>query len=196
MLDFSTLAKHCAPTVAPPTLAAIVRVESTYHPYAIGVVGEKLATQPKNKTEAIATMQALEKAGRNFSVGIAQINRIHFQKYNLTYENVFDPCTNLHVGSKILEDCYVRAQARFAHSQDALTAAFSCYYSGNFSAGFKAGPAGKPSYVQRVLASAHIPDLEEKIQEKIGEPKNMHPVLFEEYALPGKENNVKKIVVF
>jgi type IV secretion system protein VirB1 len=191
MLDFLTLAQHCAPTVAPHTLAAIVRVESTYNPYAIGVVGGKHTAQPKNKTEAIATMQALEKNGQNFSVGIAQINRIHFQKYKLTSENAFDPCTNLHAGSKILEDCYVRAQARFTHPQDALTAAFSCYYSGNFSTGFKAGPAGKPSYVQRVLASADIP--EEKIQKKI---ENTHSVLFEKYAPPGKEDNVQKIVVF
>lgn len=59
-------------------------------------------------------------------------------------------------GSKILQDCYARASAKLASEKDPLHAAFSCYYSGNFSRGFRPDKAGQPSYVQKVLASAGV----------------------------------------
>ncbi|WP_281661168.1 lytic transglycosylase domain-containing protein [Microvirgula aerodenitrificans] len=156
MLEFIALAQECAPTVAPQTMAAVVNVESGYNPYAIGVVGGRLSRQPKNREEAVATAQQLAANGWNFSLGVAQVNRDNLPKYQITYEQAFDPCTNLRVGSKILEDCYVRASKRISASQAALHAAFSCYYSGNFTRGFKPDVAGKPSYVQKVLASAKV----------------------------------------
>lgn len=156
MLDFITLAQQCAPTVEPHTLAALVRVESGYNPYAIGVVGGQLARQPKNRAEAIATAMALEKEHWNFSVGMAQVNRYNLQKYNLTYEKAFEPCTNLQTGAQILETCYNRASVAFPVRQQALRAAFSCYYSGNFTGGFQTDRLNQPSYVQKILASAQI----------------------------------------
>lgn len=156
MLDFLVLAKECAPTVAPQTMAAIVSVESNYNPYAIGVVGGYLERQPKNKAEAIETAKVLHGAGWNFSVGVAQVNRYNLPKYNITYEQAFDSCTNLRIGSKILEECYVRASKKNKDEQSALQSAFSCYYSGNFTRGFKPDELGKPSYVQKVLNSAKV----------------------------------------
>lgn len=156
MLEFLALAQECAPTVAPQTMAAVVSVESSYNPFAIGVVGGKLERQPKNKEEAVATAKQLEAAGWNFSLGVAQVNRYNLPKYAISYEQAFDACTSLRVGSKILEDCYVRAAKRTPEPQAALQAAFSCYYSGNFTRGFKPDVAGKPSYVQKVLASAGV----------------------------------------
>ena len=41
-VDFNALAQECAPQTAPATLAAIVRTESGFNPYAIGVVGGRL----------------------------------------------------------------------------------------------------------------------------------------------------------
>lgn len=159
MLDFVALAQECAPTVAHQTMAAVVNVESGYNPYAIGVVGGRLARQPKNVEEAVATAQALEQGGWNFSLGIAQVNRFNLPKFKLSYREAFEPCANLRAGSKILEDCYTRASGKFPDSQSALQAAFSCYYSGNFSRGFRADAPGRPSYVQKVLASAGQPTL-------------------------------------
>lgn len=157
MLEFLALAEQCAPTVAPQTMAALVHVESSFNPYAIGVVGGRLARQPINSDEAVATAKALEIDGWNFSVGVAQINRYNLPKYELTYEQAFDACANLRAGSKILEDCFVRATPRSASEQAALQAAFSCYYSGNFTRGFRPDKAGEPSYVQKVLAQADVP---------------------------------------
>lgn len=157
MLEFLALAQECAPTVAPQTMAAVVNVESSYNPYAIGVVGGRLARQPASREEAVATARQLASDGWNFSLGVAQVNRHNLPKYQISYEQAFDACTSLRVGSKILEDCYVRASKRTPEPQAALHAAFSCYYSGNFTRGFKPDVAGKPSYVQKVLASAGVP---------------------------------------
>lgn len=159
MLEFLALATQCAPAVAPQTMAAIVQTESTFNPYAIGVVGGRLQRQPRTLQEAVEAATALEAGGWNFSVGLAQVNRYNFEKYGLrTYAQAFDPCANLRAGSLILADCYSRASKRMGGegAQTLLQAAFSCYYSGNFTRGFKPDKRGQPSYVQKVLAQADV----------------------------------------
>lgn len=119
----------------------IVRVESSYNPYAIGVVGTRLARQPRNLAEAIATARQLQRDGFNFSLGLAQVNLHNLAKQGLAdYALAFDPCSNLVAGSRILADCHVRAGGDWDK-------AFSCYYSGNFTRGFRDG------YVQKVRRS-------------------------------------------
>jgi len=154
MLDALALVQQCAPTVSAPTMAAILQVESNLNPYAIGVVGGRLARQPDTADEAIATAKALEVENWNFSVGIAQVNRHNLARYALSYEQAFEPCANVRVAAKILEDCFVRAKRGTPDEQAALRAALSCYYSGNFTRGFRPDQAGQPSYVQKVLAQA------------------------------------------
>ena len=118
----------------------VVRVESAGNPYAIGVVRGSLARQPRKLDEAVATAKMLEEKGFNFSLGLAQVNRYNLQKYDLgSYEKAFEPCANLVAGSRILKECFDR-------SQD-WGKAFSWYYSGNFTTGFRHG------YVQKVVAS-------------------------------------------
>ena len=103
-------------------------------------MGGYLARQPKSLEEALATVRQLKEEGYNFSVGISQVNRYNLAKYGLkTYEQAFEVCPNLQAGSRILRECYDRAQD--------WGKAFSCYYSGNFTTGFQHG------YVQKVFAS-------------------------------------------
>ena len=154
MIEVMALAQQCAPYVAPETVVAIARVESSFNPYAIGVVGGALKRQPTTKAEALAAVRELERQGRNFSVGITQVNRYNLPKYGLTYEQAFEPCQNIKVGGKILQECYARAMPTHGHPQRALRAAFSCYYSGNFIRGFRPDSPGQPSYVQKVVAAA------------------------------------------
>ncbi|WP_241484893.1 lytic transglycosylase domain-containing protein [Caballeronia zhejiangensis] len=153
-LPFSKLAAECAPGVHPTTLKGVVSTESGGNPYAIGVVGGRLERQPRNLTEAVATARELERQGFNFSMGLGQVNRYNLAKYGERYETVFEPCRNLKAGSAILKDCYQRARARIPVDQQALRAAFSCYYSGNFTRGFKPDGVGQRSYVQKVVANA------------------------------------------
>lgn len=119
----------------------VVRVESSYNPYAIGVVGGHLVRQPKTAAEALATVRMLESRGYNFSLGLAQVNRYNMGKYGLnSYEKAFETCPNLQAGSRILAECYSRSGGDWGKS-------FSCYYSGNFITGYRHG------YVQKIYAS-------------------------------------------
>jgi len=150
-LTFNQLATRCAPTVHASTLQALARTESGFNPYAIGVVGGSVP-QPKTLEDAIATVKALHKAGKNFSMGLAQINKYNLPKFGLTYETVFEPCQNLQTGAQILEDCFTRAGN--VDSQVALQKALSCYYSGNFRTGFRQDFKGQPPYVKRIQLAA------------------------------------------
>lgn len=119
----------------------VVEVESSFNPYAIGVVGGALVRQPENLAEAVATAKDLERRGYNFSVGLAQVNRHNLVKYGLSsYEQAFSVCSNLRAGTRILAECHSRASGDWGK-------AFSCYYSGNFSTGYQDG------YVDKVFAS-------------------------------------------
>ncbi len=127
------LIQACAPMVHPTTMSAVITVESSGNPYAIGVVGGRLARQPRNLPEALATVQMLQTAGWNYSVGHAQVNKSNFRRYGLTAESAFDPCTNIRVGGQILQSCYassLSAAPLQQNSQFHLIRALSCYYSG------------------------------------------------------------------
>ncbi|WP_028203770.1 lytic transglycosylase domain-containing protein [Paraburkholderia nodosa] len=143
---FLILTQQCAPAVAPATMEAIVQVESGFNPYAIGVVNGRLERQPATLDEAVATTRALDAAGWNYSVGLAQLNRSNWTRFGLTSGTVFDPCRNLAAGAAILRGCFERARQSRERAQDALRAGLSCYASGDFFTGFRTG------YVQRVLA--------------------------------------------
>jgi len=143
-MDFAALAELCAPEVPIDTLGRIVSVESNLNPYAIGVVGGRLERQPQTLSEAVATAQMLATKGYDFSVGLMQVNQRNFARFGLSITAAFDECHNLRIGARIYRDCLTRA-GRLA---DAEGKALSCYYSGNFATGYKAG------YVTRVLNAA------------------------------------------
>ncbi|MGN2252091.1 transglycosylase SLT domain-containing protein [Frateuria sp. GZRe12] len=125
----------------------VIQAESGGNRFAIGIVGSRLERQPRNLGEAIATARMLETKGYDFSLGIAQINRSNLPRYGLsTYEQAFDACANLTAGARILAECYGR-------SGDDWGKAFSCYYSGNFTTGYRDG------YVQRIIASFDVDPL-------------------------------------
>lgn len=148
--DFGELAKRCAPEVSEDTLRALVRTESSFNPYAIGIVGGG-SKQPKAFHEAMAIIAQLELEGKNYSVGLAQINKKNFSKLGINASGALDACTNLKAASKILSDCYQRAQNR--SGSNSLHDALSCYYSGNFQTGYRHG------YVDKVRANAGISTL-------------------------------------
>ena len=144
---FSALAMACAPLVHMNTTQALVAVESSFNPHAIGVVGGMLERQPRNRAEALATASQLQANGWNFSVGLAQINVHNFDRLGLTAASAFDPCENLRAMQTVLTECFERSASK-ALPQTAIREALSCYYSGNFVTGFRHG------YVQRVAHAA------------------------------------------
>ena len=168
-MDLSALVLQCTPAnVSAYSMHQITSVESASRPHAIGfklirntqsiengrVRSAKevsfLTTQPKNTAEAIEWARYLTSQGWEFDAGTAQIHSTNFAAYGLTLETIFDPCTNIKVGARILEECYGRALVRFKDNAKALAAAISCYQSGNFNGGFDTG------YVRKVI-SAKVP---------------------------------------
>ncbi len=195
MMELLALVQECAPAVEQETLAALVKVESGFNPYAIGIVNGRLVRQPKNKEEAIATAQALEAAGWNYSLGLLQINKHNLPTYNLTISEAFNPCANLRVGAQILNECHNRAKKETKDKRQALSMAFSCYYSGNFKTGFDRPITGGPSYVEKVAANLGGESLAiqvtplEKEYNQIKHSINS-PVLLElDKTNPGEEKN-------
>ncbi|PPD55379.1 MAG: transglycosylase [Methylotenera sp.] len=144
MLD-AIILQQCAPMVNDALMHRVVSVESSHNPYAIGIVHAHLQRQPQNLAEAKATAQYLEQAGYNYSAGIAQVNRRHFARFNLTLDNVFNVCPNLNAGGQILAECLSRANRQDPRS-DATLKALSCYYSGRLNS--KVGM----QYANKVLA--------------------------------------------
>lgn len=148
---FLALALACAPQVHPDTARAIAYVESSFNPNAIGVVGGALHRQPRTRAEALATIEALQANGWNYSVGLGQINVGNFERLGLTPHSALDPCTSLAAMQSVLGECYARTASNHA-AQNALRFALSCYYSGNFTTGLRHGYVGKV-----VRASASLP---------------------------------------
>lgn len=156
-MDLPAMIQQCAaPHVSAQTMQALMSVESSFDPYAIGykIVRKSdrrvfnLDARPRTREEAIGWATWLHRNGYSFDAGTAQVNSSNFERYGLTVQAAFDPCASIRVGSLILADCYRRALPVYADPQQALRAALSCYQSGNFTTGFRTG------YVQKVVAAA------------------------------------------
>lgn len=160
---FLSLAMQCAVSVHPDTSMDVARTESGYQPLAIGVVGQKKGIYPKDLSDALAHVARLKAEGKNFSVGLMQINQSNFPRFNVTPEDMFNPCKNLAVFEKIMVDCYERGGS--------IPRALSCYYSGNFETGTKKENAfNNTSYTERIgyqpAASYVVPSTKEDIAQQ------------------------------
>jgi type IV secretion system protein VirB1 len=165
---FLSLAMQCAPSVHPDTSSDIARVESGFNPLVIGVVGQSKGIFPKTLDDAIAHAKQLQVKGKNFSVGLMQINKSNFSRYGVTAEKLFDPCTNLKVYEQIIKDCYIRGGT--------LQRALSCYYSGNFNTGKqKESQFADTSYVGRIGYVADDYAVPSTKADKNGEEKQQQP---------------------
>lgn len=131
-------------------MAAIVKTESGFKPFAIGInkSNVKLVRQPANKQEAVTTAKWLISNGYNIDMGMAQINSANMKWLGVSVDDLFDPCKNVAAGAKILLNNYVGAFKKIGEPQNALRAALSSYNTGNATAGIKNG------YVAKVTAAA------------------------------------------
>lgn len=152
------LAMACAPGVAPSTIEAIIEVESKGNVLAIGVNrGGRLQRQPKSYAEAVAWAQWLLDKGVNFDAGLMQINSANWRRLGLTPQNVFDPCTNVAAGARILTENYTAAAKSVGPGRNALLAALSAYNTGNRTAGFRNGYVAKVNHAAAKRAGVPAP---------------------------------------
>lgn len=126
---FMSLAVSCAPQVAPETLAAIARAESSFNEFAIHDNTTRQSHAPTSKEEAVAITTRLLAAGHSIDAGILQINVGNWGWTDLTLETAFDPCANIRAGATVLTQ-------------------ISRYNTGSSTAGFRNG------YVTRVVSAA------------------------------------------
>ena len=145
------LASQCAANVAPQTVAAIVQTESRGHPWALNVNGARQPRTPNSAADAAAIAKRYVAAGYSVDLGLGQINSRNMRKLGLTWETVFDPCTNIAALGRILSENY-RAMADGRHPQTALRLALSMYNTGDASRGFRNG------YVAKVVSNAGATD--------------------------------------
>ncbi len=135
--------------VDPATLAAIVRTESAFRPWSIGINGgARLKKQPSSKEEAVSIAKDLISRGYSIDMGLGQINSANLARLGITVEKVFDPCMNLAAAGTILHENYLSALKNGQTQQHALQSALSAYNTGSFTRGVSNG------YVQRVRHSA------------------------------------------
>lgn len=155
-----SLALQCAPTVHHDTVLDVARTESGLNPFAIAEIipkaeraaaGKSVITHmPATKAEALQIVNAIEKKGRRYSVGLMQITSTNFSQYHTTAEKLFSPCDNLKVAEKILVDCYRRGGN--------LKNGLSCYYSGDPMTGQKREKEfANTSYIERIAGTPQSP---------------------------------------
>ncbi|ACD21629.1 transglycosylase SLT domain-containing protein [Paraburkholderia phytofirmans] len=112
--------------------ASLVRQESNFNPYAIGLDGkEVLYLQPRSYQEAVQTAVNLMREGKGFSVGLSQIHISNVRRYGMTWQQAFDPCSNLMAGGSILKGFYSQAVNKGYRGQDAVFAALRGFNSGD-----------------------------------------------------------------
>lgn len=150
VIDYDQLLQQCTNGVHPQIMHGIIRQESGFNPYAIGVVDGRLSRQPQNQAEAAAAVRALQARGMNYSMGLAQVNKQHMRRFGFTAESIFEPCANVRAGATIFQQCHTLAKSRYGNTAHAIAAALSCYYSGNFTTGFRRYGRDRAPYVESV----------------------------------------------
>lgn len=145
------LASQCAPGVAPQTVLAIIRTESSGEPFALNVNGGRQPARQSNAADAAATARRYVAAGYSVDLGLGQINSRNMRWLGLTWETVFDPCTNVAALARVLTTNYNTARAD-RDPQTALRVALSMYNTGSPTRGFSNG------YVAKVVGNAGVAD--------------------------------------
>ncbi|HUO23353.1 MAG TPA: lytic transglycosylase domain-containing protein [Caulobacteraceae bacterium] len=143
-------ANRCAPSAPGSVLASIVKVESGYNPFRIGVNGpaHRVVT-PASQAEAEAVAARLIESGQSVDLGLAQINSRNLSWLGLSLADAFDPCANLAAAAKIIDQGFSAALKRSPQNRPLLETAFSLYNTGNIEAGLVNGYVGRIEAARR-----------------------------------------------
>ncbi len=171
------LASQCAPNVAPQTVLAIVHTESRGRPFAVNVNGAAQPSTPTSAASAVATAQRYISAGYSVDLGLGQINSRNMRWLGLTWNTVFDPCTNIAALGAVLTSNYNSARSG-RDPQTALRVALSMYNTGSQTRGFRNG------YVDRVVGNAGIADAVRTISTAAAPSDDLRALAAAENAAP------------
>lgn len=175
----------CAPFVHVDTMNSLIATESDYNPYAIAIVnGEQLKSQPISKEDAILIIKNLDEQNINYSVGLGQINKSNFNKYNVTGQDLLDPCLNISIAQDILKTCYENSP------NSTVKEALSCYYSGNYHSGFQIEKTGN-SYIDRIISNIDKKPIVKSIKKELNTHKKDNPNINKNILIKSISNNIK-----
>ena len=132
------LASQCAPSVAPETVLAIIQTESSGEQFALNVNGGRQPARQANAADAATTARRYVAAGYSVDLGLGQINSRNMRWLGLTWDTVFDPCTNVAALARVLTTNYNAVKAG-RDPQTALRVALSMYNTGSQTRGFRNG---------------------------------------------------------
>ena len=97
--------------VDPLVLLAIYKVESRWHPYAIGVRKGRRPVRsvfPKTRERAIKLVKWYIRRGYQVDLGIAQINYTNIKRWGLKASSAFDICKSVRMSAVVLANCMNR----------------------------------------------------------------------------------------
>ena len=176
------LASQCAPSVAPETVLAIIQTESSGEPFALNVNGGRQPVRQNNAADAAATARRYVAAGYSVDLGLGQINSRNMRWLGLTWDTVFDPCTNVAALARVLTTNY-NAVSAGRDPQTALRVALSMYNTGSQTRGFHNGYVAKvernADVTRSVVASAPL-----ILADAAPVPVDQRTILLAENALP------------
>ncbi len=139
------LIASCAPTVAPSTMASVLRTESGFDPNELHVNGPNGGDiHPATKADAIVqAIDLIVVQRKSVDLGLGQVNSGNLASLGLSVADALDPCKNLAAAAKILSAGYITASQTQADPQQALRTALSRYNTGDPARGFANGYVGK-----------------------------------------------------
>lgn len=153
--------EQCAPAMNAALMGALVRRESNGNPFAIGMDGkERFLPQPRSLGEAVAAAEKLERTGKMFSVGLAQIHISNIKSFGVTWTQAFDACASLRHGQQVFESFHARAIKAGFRSNNAVFAALRGYNSGSIFA-----PVSN-AYASAIMADAAKPVVAQAWQDR------------------------------
>lgn len=137
------ITSSCAAQVHPAIVNAIVKTESNFNPFVIGINkgAKRLSKQPTSYAEAITTAKQLLARGANIDMGLAQINSSNMTWLGLTVEMAFHPCHNLQAMQTVYLHCLQQAEKGGQGTLEQR--AWSCYNTGNTKRGLENGYVNK-----------------------------------------------------
>ena len=131
-MDFLAIVQQCAPSIEPNLALRLIKQESNFNPYAIGLDGKAVLTpQPKTYEEAVSVAERLIKEGKGFSVGVSQVHISNIKQLGLTWKQAFDPCINVSHGENILQNFYGAALRAGYVGNEAVFMSLRGYNSGS-----------------------------------------------------------------
>ena len=146
---FLQLAASCAPHVAPETLAAVARTESSFEELSIHDNTTRRTVSAASRAEAVAlATEAVTTQRHSVDLGLMQINSANLPWLGMSVADAFDPCRSLAAADRVLVAGYVPSGQ--GDQQEALRQALSRYNTGDPARGMANG------YVARVQAAAEV----------------------------------------